>query len=136
MRNEDSELLGSIRRRDLEKIERLANEGEDISSPIPEANYMTPLHIAIYNQNIEMTELLLRLGANPEESNPFNGGTFISMWANNYIEFEYWDHLEEIFFLYCKYAGWKRPDWAHDIIHLIFFQGWPKATHFFSQDFK
>jgi hypothetical protein len=131
----DSEFLGAIRREDLIKIERLAREGADISSPIPEANYMTPLHIAIYNHNIDMTRLLLKLGADPWVENPVSGATYISQWENGYHEYEKWDKLEEFFFLYCEYEGHKHPSWCHVITSLIFSEGWPRATDYFKQEF-
>lgn len=129
------ELFFAIGNDKLEDLKALSKK-YDISKSYYEAGGMTPLHSAIYNQNAEAVRMLLELGADPEVNNYRTGATFISMWANQYHEFEYWTELEEMFFLYCEYAGWKREDWCHDIVHLIFFQGWPKATDYFTQNFK
>lgn len=118
----------------LDDIKKLSKK-YDISKSYDEVRGMTPLHSAIYNQNADAVYTLLELGADPEVENPISGHTFISMWARQYIEFEYWDELEDIFFAYCEYGAWKRSDWCHDIVHLIFFQGWPKAADYFKQSF-
>lgn len=134
MYEKESELLGAIRRNDLSKVESIAKSGADISSPIPEARNMTPLLVAIFGHNIDIIEILLRNGADPEIPNPQLGYTFISAWSRIFEEYESWEKLERIFFLYCEYSGYKKPNWCKSIIHLIFEKGWPEAPMYFSQD--
>ncbi len=128
-----NELLKAVQTDKPDEVKKLVASGVNID--IVDFSGFTPLLSAIYNQNVEMVRLLLELGANTEISHPITGNTYISQWANNFVEFEYWEDLEEIFFLYCEYAGWKRPEWSSEIVHLIFSKGWPKAADHFKQDF-
>lgn len=51
--------------------------------------------------------------------------------GNEFIEMEYWDQMENMFYLMCKYYIFKNDYAPHNLFRLIFHYGWPNATRYF-----
>ena len=114
----------------IEQIKKLVSRGADINDT--NSRGFTPIMRAVYNQQIDIAALLFELGADAWFMDPVTGHNLVNLWSQGFSEYEYWEKLEEIIFLFCKYDAWKKPEWCEIFIKLIFDKGWPKASQFLS----
>jgi len=123
-----SKLIDAIHKKlPLDEIDKLINKNN-----INKTNDrdFTPLMVAVYNEKIDLAELLLKKGADPWYIN-YAGNSAFMIWVNLFIEFEYWDKMEDMFYLLNKYYIYKNEFAPYNIIKLIFNYGWPKASYYF-----
>ncbi len=69
------ELLESIKRHDVAKVQRLIAKGYQLNHPMPGTG--TPLMVAVRNENAELVEILLRAGADVNVSSRGDGNALI-----------------------------------------------------------
>jgi len=123
-----SKLIDAIHKNlPLDEINKLINK-----KSIDETNDrdFTPLMVAVYNQKIDIAELLLKRGANPWYIN-YAGYSAFMLWVNAFIEMEYWDDMENMFYLMCKYYIYKNEYAPRNLFKLILHHGWPAASRHF-----
>ncbi|MDP5136729.1 M56 family metallopeptidase [Rheinheimera baltica] len=69
------ELLESIKRHDVAKVQQLIAKGYQLNHPMPGTG--TPLMVAVRNENTELVEILLRAGADVNVSSRGDGNALI-----------------------------------------------------------
>lgn len=112
----------------FDKIKQLIISGVDINET--NSRDFTPLMVAVYNGKFDIVELLLQHGADPWYVN-YAGYSAFMLWVNQFVEMEYWDDMEDMFYLMCKYYIHKNKYAPHNLFRLIFHHGWPEASRHF-----